>query len=752
MNTNKKRADRHYLFWVTFGVLVLGAAVVGALGGLIFGYAIDLPRVEDLQQIRPSIVTYVYSDDGRVLGQFALEKRMLITYEQLPPKVKQAILAIEDANFFQHPGIDFRRLFVTIAQDILYGKRKGASTLTMQLSKLRFTSNEKTIERKIKDMLYAIEIEKNYSKEQIFTFYCNQIYMGHGTYGIAAAADFYFHKPLDRLSLTESALLSGMIQAPERYSPINHPRRALRRRNNVLRRMHQEGYIDKPTFQNSVKEDLLVHGKNYERSPAAYFIEWVRQYLEQKYSTDKIWQEGLRVYTTADYDMQLAAHQAIQHGLKEFDHKTRRWEGPVRNVLDKSEDLESYSHPEWNQIFYEGQLVHGLVIQSDSKRAQMKLGSYTATITPQDMRWTGEKRVDRVLKSGDIVALIIEKIDQSEKSIKARLDRVPEVQGALLALENKTGAIKAMVGGFDFRYSQFNRATQALRQPGSIFKPFTYVAAMEAGYSPIDQILDAPASFRDTLGRVYAPMNWDSEFKGLITIREAFSLSRNIPTIRLANALGIENVIKVAHRFGINRNFPPYLSVALGAGEVTLDEITSAFTVFANNGVRVRPHFIKRVEDFNGLTLEEYRPQVEEVISFEVAGKMLSLLQSVVESGTASQAKKLKRPVAGKTGTTDASTDTWFAGFTPQLTAGVWTGYDQKRSLGEEVYGATLALPIWIDFMEKISEKFPLEDFPTTFTSPYPRITQKIQKTEEEEQTLKSGSILVEDITPPNFR
>ena len=335
----------------------------------------------------------------------------------------------------------------------------------------------------------------------------------------------------------------------------------------------------------------------------------------------------MRVYTTLDYDMQIAARQVIQEGLKEFDKNTHPWEGSVENILDQNKDLATYFHPEWSQIFYEGQMVHGLVIQVDSKWAQVKLGSYTALITPEDIQWIGQKRVDRVLQRGDVAVFTIEEIDRAEKLIKARLDRIPEVQGALVAIENTTGAMKAMVGGFDFRYSKFNRVTQALRQPGSIFKPFTYVAAMEAGYSPLDQVLDAPVDFQDGLGRTYSPVNWDDEFKGMITIREAIALSRNVPTIRLANALGIETVIEVAHRFGIKRNFPPYLSVALGAGELTLQDITSAFSVFPHSGVRAAPYFINKVEDFNGVTLEEHRHHVEEVISPEVAEKMLYLLK-----------------------------------------------------------------------------------------------------------------------------
>ena len=742
------KQKRHHFFWASYGLLVLVVAILGLVGGLLFGYAIDLPEVEQLEQERPNIVSYVYSEDGRVLGQFALEKRILLAYEQIPENLKNAILAAEDADFFRHSGIDFRRLFVTLVRDILLSERKGASTLTMQLSKLLFTGSEKTIERKIKDMLFALEIEQNYSKEQIFTFYCNQIYMGHGTYGIASAADFYFNKSLDAFTLAESALLAGIIQVPGRHSPINHPDDATRRRNSVLRQMYDKGFITARALHEAQTEPLLVRGKNYEQSPAPYFIEWVRQYLERNYSTEQIWEGGLKIYTTLDYETQVAARRTLREGLKQFDKEIHEGAGFIENILEQGQDLDTYVHPEWQQIFYEGQIVHGLVLESTPEEALVKLGSFTARIEPEDMAWTEQKEVDQVLKPGDVAAFSIQEIKRVNKTIEATLDRIPEVQGALITLDNKTGAIRAMVGGFDFQYSEFNRATQAMRQPGSLFKPFTYVSLMEAGYSPFEHVLDAPVSYREGPGRIYAPENSDEDFRGLMTIRDAFAFSRNVPTIRLANALGIDKVIEVAYRFGIPHGLPPYLPVALGAGELTLQEITSAFTVFPHNGVRAHPHFIKRVEDYHGATLMEHQNQFDQVISRETAGKMLYLLRSVVERGTARRAQSLERPLGGKTGTTNDSTDSWFVGFTPQITTGVWAGYDEKKSLGERVYGATLALPIWIDFMENISETLPIDDFEATYTPLDIALAQR-QKVEVKGEEVIRKPWSVEDIPPP---
>jgi penicillin-binding protein 1A len=710
------RKHTRFVFWTTYGLLVLAAIAAGGLVGLLFGYAVDLPRVSELQLNRPALVSYVYSSDGRIIGQFAQEKRILVTYEQIPERMKQAVLAAEDANFFEHPGIDVLAIARTAFWDLIHWERKGGSTLTMQLSKLRFTSAEKTLERKIKDALYAIDIEKNYSKEQIFTFYANQIPMGHGRYGLAAGADFYFHKTLAELSTAECATLAEVIQVPVRLSPITHPKRALARRNWVLGRMHELGFIDQSEYQTALTEPMDVKGRDDDQSPAPYFVEWVRQYLETQYPTRDIWQGGLRIYTTLDYDMQMAADRAIKQGLRDFDRKKRGWAGPVDNILKRGLDPEKYRHPDWARLFYEGQMIHGLVLDSNPDSATVRFGSYTAAVTPEDIAWTKHKKVNDVLSPGDIDVFTLEKVDRESKTIHAELDQIPEVQGAALILDNRSGAVRAMVGGFDFNLSKFNRATQALRQPGSVFKPFTYVAAMEAGFSPEDPVLDSPVEFTDALGRPYAPTNWDDEFKGLITIRQALAESRNVPTVRLANTLGPQKIADVAKRFGLKQDFPPYLSIALGSVEVTLSEMVSAFSAFPNHGVRAQPYYVDRVEDHNGSILEEHRAQVfDAVVSPDVADKMLYLLREVVRSGSGRLLLDLGRPIGGKTGTTNESTDTWFVGFTPRLAAGVWVGYDEKKSLGEKVYGNTLALPIWKDMMKEALKEVPPSDFESTW-------------------------------------
>ncbi len=753
----QKKPRPRYFFWLTFALLALGAAFAGTLTGLVLAYGIDLPEVEDLQRSRPSIVSYVYASDGRVLGQFALEKRRLVTYEEIPVVVKHSILAIEDANFFEHPGIDLIRLIITIVKDVVYGERKGASTLTMQLSKLRFTSTEKTFERKIKDMLFAIQIERTYSKEEIFTFYCNQIYMGHNRYGVATAANFYFQKSLSELSYGEAGVLAGLIRSPVRNSPINHPEQAMGRRNLVLRRAYDEGFISAETYRDSLQEPLQLNTGSDAQSPAPYFVEWVRQYLEERYTTDRIYKGGLRVYTTLDYEQQVSAQQALQQGLKEFDKKRRRWQGPEENILDQEKDLQTYVHPDWKRLFFEGQMVHGLVLESSPTEARVQMGSYTALIHPTDIVWTKKKKVDQALKPGDLAVFTLQSIDRSNRTIEATLDRIPEVQGAVLAVENQTGAIRAMVGGFDFQASKFNRAMQAERQPGSVFKIFTYVAAVEAGYSPEDTVLDAPVDLVDGLGRPYAPENHDQEYKGLIPIRQALAESRNVPTVRLANALGVDALVEAAHQFGIQRDLPAFLSLALGAAEVTLAEMASAFTVFPNNGVRVTPYFIDRIEDSNGILLERENPKIHEVISPETAEKMVGLLRGVVQRGTAARARALKRPIGGKTGTTNDSTDSWFIGFTPKTTAGVWVGYDEKKSLGKKVYGSNLALPIWMQFMEGALGDSPPQNFTRTGATPLDpgpdsvgeEISAGDSSPQEPSERTPKNLISIEDIPPP---
>ncbi len=734
-------------------MLALGCVILGALIGVVFGWAIDLPRVDELEYMQPKQVSVLYSSNGEVLDQFATEKRILVRYEEIPEVVKQAIISSEDKSFFSHPGIDVRRMMVTIFwNDLIMGNRWGGSTITMQLAKMRFTNTGKTIERKIKDIVYAINVEKEYSKEQIFTFYANQMNLGHGRYGIAAAADFYFHKKLEDITLPEAAMLAGIIQSPGRHSPINRPDRALYRRNWVLSEMLDNGFITREEHDAAVAEPLGVIGRDDQQSPAPYFVEWVRQGLTRNYSDEEIWEGGLRIYTTLDLGIQKEAQRALRAGLREYDRDKRGWAGPVENVLDQGIAIEEYKHPDWSKLFYKDQMIHGLVLQSSSANAEVRLGSYSSNISLADMAWTGAKRASDILKPGDVALFTLRNVNREERTIEADLDQVPQVQGAVVVLDNRTGAIRAMVGGFDFSLSKFNRATQALRQPGSIFKPFTYIAAMEAGFNPNDRILDQPVQFEDGLGNPYVPTNWDDKFKGMITIAQALAESRNVPTVRLANAIGPEVIAETARRFGLKQNIPPYLSIALGSVEVTLEEIVSAFSSFPNHGVRADPYSIQRVEDSNGVILREHSLSVHDaLVSQDVTEKMLYLFQEVIRRGSGRTLLPLGHPLGGKTGTTNEATDVWFVGFTRDLTAGVWIGFDDNTPLGDRVYGSTLALPVWKDFMSEVLKDMTPVEFESVWKpGPYDR-SRVVGDLDSMEfmGPVRRQEYQVEDIAPP---
>ncbi len=742
--------ERGSLFWLGYTVLVLLTVLFGGLLGVVLGYMIDLPQVEELQDVRPNVVSSVYSADGRVIGEYALERRILITYDQIPALLRQAILAAEDADFFEHSGIDFSRLMIEMVRNVWnhglrYTRWKAASTLTMQLCKLRFTGSEKRLERKVKDWLFALETEQKYSKEQILTLYVNQIYMGHGIYGMAAAGEFYFNKPLAGLSIAECALLAGILQVPGRYSPIRNPDAALARREYALNRMLDEGYISAQERDDALREPLLPRGSR-SRDIAPYFVEWVRQALEREYSTETIWKSGLKVHTTLDHDVQLAAQRAVRNGLKEFDKAHTPWEGAAGNVLAGDKSLEEYNDPEWRQVFDEEETVPGLVMEVDRESARVRFGKYTAAVSPKGVEWTGEEDLTRVFRRGDLAHFLIRKVDVEAQELEVELDRIPEVQGALVVLDNKTGAIRAMVGGFDFELSQFNRVTQALRQPGSIFKPFTYLVALEEERSPYERVLDAPVSYLDAVGNLYEPKNSDEKFKGLIPMYQALAESRNVPTIRLARALGVGKIIEAVHRFGIHREFLPVLSIALGSVETTLLELSSAFSAFPNSGVRAVPHYLVRVEDYEGVTLQENRMRFEQAASPDIAARMVYLLRQVVLRGTARRANALGKPAAGKTGTTNESTDVWFVGFTPDITAGVWVGYDEKKSLGKKIYGSNLALPIWVEFMTAALEDVPARDFENIYRPTPIEIALAEQQATHQ---IVARPIQVEEIPPP---
>lgn len=679
---------------VLFGFLVMMSALVGATAGLLLVYSTDLPQMDELEQYRPSSITELYDDQGRTIGSFALQRRVVASYEDYPPLLRDALISIEDKDFYRHWGVNVWRIAGAAYRDIQSGgKVQGASTLTMQLARNLFLSPDRSFHRKIQEALLAVQIERRFTKPQIFTLYANQIYLGHGVYGFEAAAEFYFNKPAKQLTLDEAALLAGLPKSPGYYSPINHPDRALKRRNLVLNSMLEDGKITARQAINARNLPLQLKLQPDPNSLAPYFVEEIRRYLENKYGSDQVHEGGLRVYTSLDVDLQRAANLAVLDGLAAYERR-HGWKGHLENVLSREITLTNYQHPDWEDQPETNGYTHALVTAVSSGTTSVRFGRYVATLTQADAAWTGRKLHD-ILKPGDIVYLKI----QALMPLRVSLEQDSGAQGGLVAIDNASGEIKAMVGGRDFNLSKFNRATQALRQVGSSFKPYVYTAAIDQGAKPDDTILDAPVTFQTASGP-YTPHNYDEKFEGVITLRRALAQSRNIPALKLADGMGIKTVIDYAHRFGITSNFPPYLPVALGSAEITLFEQTAAFSVFPNDGVRITPRYLTKVTDYEGRVLEEDFPDVKDAISARTARILTSMLQGVVQHGTAIAAARMKYPLAGKTGTTNDFTDAWFVGFSPATTAGVWIGYDEKKSLGTKETGARTALPIWMDFMK----------------------------------------------------
>ena len=690
--TNRKLVGR-----VLIGLLVLASALVGALAGLLLVYSTDLPQVQELEHYRPSAITELYDDHGRIIGSFALQRRVVAAYEDYPQVLREALISIEDKDFYRHSGINLWRIAGAAYRDIeSAGRVQGGSTLTMQLARNLFLSPDRSFHRKIQEALLAVQIERRFTKPQIFTLYANQIYLGHGVYGFEAASEFYFSRPAKQLALDEAALLAGLPKSPTYYSPIVHPDRALKRRNLVINSMLEDGKIT--AEQAAAARNRPVELK-LQRDPnplAPYFVEEIRRYLETKYGSDQVHQGGLRVYTSLDMDLQRAANQSVLDGLASYERR-HGWKGRLENVLTKEVTLANYHHPDWDDEPEVNGYEHALVTAVSLGSATIKFGSYTSSLAPADAAWT-HRKLHEILRTGDIVYVKILALAPDGKA-RVSLERDSGAQGALVAIDNPSGGIKAMVGGRDFNESKFNRATQALRQVGSSFKPYVYTAAIDQGAKPDDTILDAPVTFQTASGP-YSPHNYDEKFEGTITLRRALAQSRNIPALKLADSLGIKTVIDYAHRFGITSNLRPYLPVALGAAEVTLLEQTSAFSVFPNDGVRITPRYITKVTDYQGRVLEEDFPDVKDAISARTARIMTSMLQEVVLHGTAIAASAMKYPLGGKTGTTNDFTDAWFVGFSPTMTCGVWMGYDEKKSLGAKETGGHAALPIWMDFMK----------------------------------------------------
>jgi len=698
---------------------------IGATAGVLFVYNSDLPQVDSLEDSHPPLMTEVFADDNQVIGSFALERRILVKWEDIPPVVRNAIISVEDQNFEEHWGIDLFGVARAGLKNLLKGRAaEGGSTLTQQLSKNLFLTPEKRLRRKIQEAMLSIQIERNYTKAQILTMYCNLIYMGHAQYGFAAAADFYFGKKLKDLTIEEAALLAALPRSPNNYSPILNPAKAKGRRDYAIDRMVAEKKITvaEGTEAKAIPIKLVQRERADELAP--YFVEEIRQYLDKTFKSTYAYQEsGLKVYSTLNVNMQKAANAALRQGLRDYD-KRHGWRGATRNLLaEGTGDLQNVTLPDWKFPIRTNDIVEGVVLSASKTSADVKIAEYEAKLSLPDMAWTKAKAPDEIFKAGDVALFMIRSINAADRKIAISLEQKPSVQGALIAIDPSTGDIKALVGGYDFATSKFNRATQALRQTGSIFKPFVYTTAIDRGVIKLeDTIVDSPVNFNG-----YAPGNYDGKYEGTITIRHALGDSRNVPAVKVLHSVGVDNLIPYVRRFGLTSRMDPYLPLALGAADVTLIEMVSAYTTFPNDGVRVVPRFILNVTDNNGEVKKENFNELKDVIPAETARTMVDLLQEPVKHGTSVKAQELKRPVAGKTGTTNDFTDAWFIGFTPSLVMGVWVGFDEKVTLGDKETGGKAALPIWLDAMQQIYKDRKIETFQTNAPAPAPQaVTQDL--------------------------
>jgi penicillin-binding protein 1A len=695
--------------------LFLLAALGGGMFGFLVAYALDHSEyarmVAQLSDYQASVLSRVYADDGQtVIGEFYLERRLPLSYFEIPPHVRNAFIAIEDARFYEHSGLDPIRILGALVANLRAGETvQGGSTITQQLAKMLFLNPERTYSRKVKEGLLALLIERYYTKEQILELYCNQIYLGGNAYGVEAAAQYYFGKSARELTLEEAALLAALPKAPQLYSPVTHPQAALARRNLVLEKMAEQGYISREAAREAMARPIRVveSGRfSNARSPYAYFVEEVRRYLEDTYGTRRTHTGGLQVYTTLDARAQRWAVRAVRSGLHAYDRR-HGWRGPRENVLDQGKDPAVYRHPDWEGGFEVGEYYPGVVLSVTASDALVRVGEYTARVTSRDAPWG--RPLPQLVRPGDLTIVQVQSLNPETKEMRVTLLQLPEVQGALVAVEIPSGEIKALVGGYDFNRSRFNHATQGLRQTGSAFKPFIYAAAVEAGLTPEDYILDAPLRIGE-----WAPSNYDNTYKGLISIAQAVAESRNIPAVRVLQRIGIARAMRMVERLGLPNPMAPFLPSALGATEEPLLAMTAAYAIFANRGQRVVPHMIRRVVDREGRELERWEaPPPEQVLDPYVASTMVRLLQGVVDGGTAARIRAHAEfrdwPIGGKTGTVNDFTDAWFIGFTPTVCTGVWIGFsDRKRSLGRGETGAVAALPIWIEFMKAyLADKTP---------------------------------------------
>jgi penicillin-binding protein 1A len=721
---------KRFFRFILWSSLVLGLFAVSIVAVLWYLWSSNLPYIGSLREYNPPIITEVFSDEGEVIGRFWEEKRIVVPLDQVPEHLIKAFIAAEDARFFKHEGVDILSIARALIKNLMAGKiEQGGSTITQQVTRSLLLKNlKKTYKRKAREALLSLQIEKSFSKERILFLYLNQIYLGHGAYGIEAAARTYFNKRAIELNLSESALLAGLPQAPSRYSPVTHFERAKARQRYVLERMREEGYIAESQETEALNAELQIkETEDTSFAKAPYFAEHVRRYLEKKYGRDLLYRGGLKVYTTLNLEMQRAAQAALNKGLKELD-KREGYRGPLRHL--SSEEMEAFREESAKKLEQDipavDSMVEGLVEKVNDQKGEVVIsyGGKRGLLPLSEMKWarapnpdvpyyaTSLKLPSKVIKTGDVVLVRIKQKGSPPFDWILSLEQGPEIQGALLNMEAHSGRVRVMVGGRDFAISQFNRAIQSRRQPGSAFKPVIYAAALDRGMNPASVIIDAPYISKGSPDEeIWRPKNYKKKFFGPTLFRTALIMSRNVITVKILRKIGVYHAIQYAERVGIESELSPDLSLALGSSGLSLFEITRAYLVFDNGGSLAEPFFINRIVDRSGQIIEENQPSLSEAISKETAHVMTDLLRAVIQEGTGWRIKALKRPAAGKTGTTNELRDAWFIGFTPSLVTGAWVGYDDRRPMGKGETGSRAASPIWLYFMSQVLKDQPVEDF-----------------------------------------
>jgi penicillin-binding protein 1A len=694
-------------------VLFIGAAIViGMVAGGFIALAKGVPSVEELRQYKAVPGTKIYADDDTLIGELKIEKGVFVPLNRMPEHLVSAVIAVEDSRFWKHKGIDYLAILRAAVKDVLHvGLKEGGSTITQQLAKITFLTPEKTLQRKIREAALAMKIEKSLSKKDILELYLNRVYLGHGAYGMEMASKIYFGKSVRDISLPEAALLAGLVKAPSTYSPYNNLTRAKERQETVLLRMEEEGYVKRPEREKAVKQPLHLSTVRRGMEANNYFIEYVRKYLEERYGADQVYKGGLKVYTTLERKAQLAAARALQDGLRDLD-KRRGWRGPIdHREVDEEKELKKKDSPD-SLITNTGDTVSGVVLKVTAREALIKARGIIGKLSVENARWasttidpktgrTSQIRnfsLDKILRPGDVVRVGF----KAARGNELILEQEPEVEGAVVAIDPETGFIRTMIGGYDYAKSEYNRAIFAERQPGSAFKPIIYAAAMDNGFTPASIINDEPVTYKGGPKGDWSPENYDHKFYGPTRLRDALAYSRNVITVKLVDAIGVEKIINFTRNIGIKGGMPHNLSIALGSMSLTPLDLALGYTVFANGGMRMKPIAVKYIADSRGRILESNDPEGERAISRETAFLITSMMEDVVNYGTGWRAKALGRPVAGKTGTTNEYRDAWFVGYVPDLLACVWVGFDDVRPLGNQETGARAASPIWVNFMKSV--------------------------------------------------